>query len=256
MIHDQGDTLDLLTRLYEASGFDVLTAVTGFRAQAYLESDLPIDVVVAPWDAQHPLGGEVYRWALQRRYDLRDQFVFLATEVHPDFDRVVAGRCLAVALSRPAELVRIARAAVKRRSQLEAARDGLAELDGSKPHLLLADDEPVLLAVMGDFLSQSGYAVTRVETGHAAIVLLEHEDFEAIVIDGRMDDGSGADVFRWILAERPHLAERVVFLSGGEADDAQAVPGRPIFRKGQDSHALLAVLHEIVRHARGAPASP
>jgi len=253
VIHGDGDALDLLTRMFEASGFDVVTAVTGFRAQAHLEGDRPIDVVVAPWDLDHPVGGEVYRWALQRRYDLRDQFVFLAAEVHPDFDRLVAGRCLAVALARPAEVVRVALAAVKRRIQLEATRDALAELDTSKPRLLLADDEPVLLAVMGDFLAQSGYAVTRVEAGHAAIVLLEHEDFEAIVVDWQMDDGSGADVYRWILSERPHLAERVVFLSGREADDAQAAAGRPIFRKGQDSHALIAVLHEIVRQVRGEP---
>lgn len=255
VIHDDGSALDLLTRMFEASGCEVVTAVTGFRAQAHLEGERPIDVVVAPWDLEHPVGGEVYRWALQRRYDLRDQFVFLAAEVPPEFDRLVAGRCLAVAMTRPAEVVRVALAAVKRRQQLEATRDALAELDASKPRLLLADDSPALLAVMGDFLSQSGYAVTRVETGHAAIVLLEHEDFEAIVVDWHMDDGSGADVYRWILSHKPHLAERVVFLSEREADVAQVAPERPMFRKGQDSYALITVLHEIVRQVRGEPAS-
>ena len=36
VIHDDGEALDLLTRLFEASGFEVVTAVTGFRAQAHL----------------------------------------------------------------------------------------------------------------------------------------------------------------------------------------------------------------------------
>lgn len=256
VIHDDGDALDLMTRLFEASGFDVITAINSFRAQAHLEGDRPIDVVVAPWTVQHAVGGEVYRWALQRRYDLRDQFVFAGSEVPPEFDQVVAGRCLAVSSARPAEIVRVAVAAVKRRTQLEVTRDALAEIDTSRPRLLLADDEPVLLAVMGDLLAQTGYAVTRVETGHAAIVLLEHSDFEVIVLDWQMDDGTGADVFRWILGERAHLADRVVFLSGGEADDATTVaPGRPMFRKGQDSHALTTVIHEIVRHVRASTAS-
>ena len=78
VIHDEADALDALTRLFEGAGFDVATAVGGFRAQAHLESDRPIDVVVVPWDAAHPVGGEVYRWSLQRRYDLRDGFVFRA----------------------------------------------------------------------------------------------------------------------------------------------------------------------------------
>jgi CheY-like chemotaxis protein len=95
VIHDDGEALDVLTRLFEAAGFEVTTALTGFRAQAHLEGERPIDVVVVPWDAAHPVGGEVYRWSLQRRYDLRDVFVFLAAETPADFDRlVVALQCL------------------------------------------------------------------------------------------------------------------------------------------------------------------
>ena len=253
VIHDDGDALDLLTRLFEASGFDVVTASTGFRAQAHLEGDRPIDVVVAPWDVAHPVGGDVYRWALQRRYDLRDQFVFIASDVPAEFDRLVAGRCLAMSMTRPAEIVRVALAAVKRRDQLEAARDAaVAELDGGKPSLLLADDEPVLLMVMADLFAEAGYAVTRVESGKAAIAFLEREEFDAIVADWHMDDGSGADVYRWLIAVKPWLAERMVFLSSVEGDDTGAVAiGRPMFRKGQDSAALTSVLREIVRQARG-----
>jgi len=251
VIHDDVDALDIMTRLFEASGFDVVTAVSGFRAQAHLEGDRPVSVVVAPWDTQHPVGGEVYRWALQRRYDLRDQFVFVSDEVPADFDQIVAGRCLSVTMARPAEIVRVALAAVKRRSQLETTRDALAEMESTAPRLLLADDEPVLLMVIGDFLAQNGYQVTRVESGHAAIILLHHEVFDAIVSDWQMDDGSGADLYRWLIDQKPGLAERIVFLSDGEDDDPGTIaPGRPMFRKGQDSHALTSVLHEIVRQAR------
>ncbi|MBA3453070.1 MAG: response regulator [Deltaproteobacteria bacterium] len=252
VIHDDADALDVMTRLFEASGCEVVTAVTGFRAQALLEGDRPVSVVVAPWDAEHPVGGEVYRWSLQRRYDLRDQFVFVSSEIPADFDRMVAGRCLSVSMDRPAEIVRVALAAVKRRTQLEATRDALEGVDTTSPRLLLADDEPVLLMVIGDFLVESGFAVTRVESGHAAIVLLHHEDFDTIVSDWQMDDGSGADLYTWIVQKKPELAERIVFLSDGEGDEPGTMaPGRPMFRKGQDSRALTSVLHEIVRQVRG-----
>ncbi len=254
LIHDSIDALDLLTRLFEAGGFDVVTAVTAHRVQAHLEGGRRVDVVVAPWDLAHPVGGEVYRWSLQHRYDLRDQFVFVAAEVPPEFDQLVAGRCLAVTLARPDEIVRVAGAAVKRRVQLEATRDTRSELEGYEPRLLLADDEPVLLMAMGELFAQTGYAVTRVESGHAAIVLLQHEEFDAIVADWHMDDGSGADLYRWLASEKPWLAERIVFLTGGEGDDSGMVaPGRPMFRKGQDSRALTTVLHEIVRQVRTGP---
>ena len=255
IIHDDGDALDVLTQLFEASGFDVLTAVTGYRAQAHLEADRPIEVVVVPWDAAHPVGGEVYRWSLQRRYDLRDGFVFLGAETPPDARRLVAGRCLAVSMARPGEVVRVAIAAVRRRQQLEVARDAAFEhADATRPTLLYADDEPVLLMAISDLFADAGYAVARVESGHGAIARLEHQDFDVIVTDWNMDDGNGADIYRWIAQVKPWLAERVVFLADEEAEDAAVVaPGRPMFRKGQDSHALVAVLREIVRQVRGEP---
>lgn len=254
VIHGDADELDALTRLFEASGFDVITAITGFRAQAHLEGDRRIDVVVAPWDAQYRVGGEVYRWCLQRRYDLRDQFVFVGGDVPPEFDQTVAGRCLAVPAMRPADIMRVAVATVRRRAQLEEMRDAWAETDHGKPRLMLVDDEPVLLMVMGDLLGES-YAVTRVESGHGAITLLATEDFDAIVLDWHMDDGNGADVYRWIIANKPQLADRVVFLSGWEGDDAESVaPGRPMVRKGQDSASLTRILKEIVRQVRGSGA--
>jgi CheY-like chemotaxis protein len=198
---------------------------------------------------------------LPRRYDLRDRFVFLGTEVPEAFDRMVAGRCLLIPMTRPAELVRVALAAVRRRTQVEAQTPAPAsdlDFDESthvrlltQPRLLLAEDEPVLLLVIAEYLEQAGYTVTRVESGHAAIVLLSHDEFDAIVLDWEMDDGSGADVYQWIRGHRPSFGERVVFLSSGDAADADdAALGRPFFRKGQDASALTAVLQAIVHLAR------
>ncbi|HET9625271.1 MAG TPA: response regulator [Kofleriaceae bacterium] len=251
VIHDDGDVLDVLTRLFEAAGFEVVTAITGFRAQAVLEGDRPTDLVVVPWDAQHPVGGEVYRWALHQRYDLRDGFVFLGLEPPPDGSQLVAGRCLWASMARPAEVVRIAIATVARRRRLEAARDAVEVTDAGQPTLLLADDEPALLMAMADLFSDDGFAVARVESGHGAIELLGNLDVDAIVIDWNMDDGTGADVYRWIVLHKPWLAERVVFLSDGESDDAAVVaPGRPMFRKGQDAGALSSAIREILGSAR------
>jgi CheY-like chemotaxis protein len=255
VIHDDGDALDLLTRVFEADGFEVVPAVTGFRAQAHLEGDRQISVVVVPWEAARAVGGEVYRWSLQHRYDLRDRFVFLAAEVPAEFDRLVGGRCLTVPPADPAAIVRVARGTVRQLAQLDAARGrALVGRDAGKPTLLLAEDDPTLLMVMGDLLADAGYEVTRVEGGRAATRTLDGGDFDAIVADLRMDGGGAAELLRWIAATRPHLAERVVFLVGEEGGGAGAVAmGRPIFRKGADSRGLVQALREIVRRVRGEP---
>src|SRR3954470_9950854 len=114
VVHGDGGVLDILTRWFESSGFEVVTATTPFRAQSALEGERPVEVVVAPWDEQHTVGGDIYRWVLANRPDLRSRFVFIAEEVPPEFDAVVGGRCLALSLSDPKEIVRVASGVVRR----------------------------------------------------------------------------------------------------------------------------------------------
>jgi CheY-like chemotaxis protein len=240
------DVLDLLTRWLEANDIDVLTAMTGFRAEAHLEGERPIDAVVAPWDASYTLGGEVYRWVLANRADLRNRFVFIAEEVPPEFDAVVGGRCLAVPLSAVDEIVRVAGAIVRR---VRTPPLGIPIIrDYSKPTLLLVEDDPALLDAMTHLLAEQGYAVTQTEGANQAIDVLSQSDFDAILSDWHIHDGSGADLYGWILDNKPALAARVVFLSEADQDDSH---GRPMFRKGQDSQALVDVLKQISTLVRG-----
>ncbi|HUJ58834.1 MAG TPA: response regulator [Kofleriaceae bacterium] len=247
VIHGDGDVLDLLTRTFEAAGFEVATAVSAFRAQTYLESGRRVDVVVAPWDAARTVGGELYRWGLGHRPDLRNRFVFLSDEVPPGFDALVGGRCLAVPATGLDELVRVANAVVRR---VRTPPRGVPVVI-DRPALLVADDDPAVLAAIGEVLTGAGYAVFEVDGGRAATRALAGRDFDAIVADWQMHDGGGAELYRWIEEHKPALAARVVFLSESDDDDPSLVaPGRPMFRKGQDSRALIDMLRDIVQQAR------
>jgi len=241
VVHGDGDVLDLLTRLFETSGFEVLPAPSAFRAQGQLATR-DIEVVIAPWDDTRPVGGEIYRWVLGHKPELRTRFVFIADEVPAEFDAVVGGRCLAVPLSALDELARVARAVVTR---VRTPPRGLPAFS-DRPTLLVADDDPMLLEAMSGLLHDTGYTVFHAEGGRAAIRALEGRDFDGVVVDWHMHDVGGGDVYRWILANKPGLAARVVFLSGSDEDDSGPVaPGRPMFRKGQDSQALADALQRI-----------
>lgn len=250
VIHGDGAVLDHLTAWFDSADFDVVTAPSAFRAQAVLEGDRPIEVVIAPWDDTRPVGGEIYRWVLANRPDMRSRFVFIADLVPPEFDMIVAGRCLAVPLTAPEEIVRVATSVVRR---VRTPPRGIPVVRGpGRPALLLADDDPLLLHAMAEHLTQDGYAVSQVESVKSATELVEFRDFDAILVDWRMHDGGGVDLYKWILKHKPHLAARVVFLAEADQDDSGPVaPGRPMFRKGQDSQGLMMMLKEIVSRVRG-----
>src|SRR5262245_20059113 len=92
VIHGDGGVLDVLTRWFEVSGFEVVTAHDVHQAQTTLEGEQLIEVVVVPWDEAHPVGGEIYRWVLAHRPGMRSRFVFIADDVPVEFDAVVGGR--------------------------------------------------------------------------------------------------------------------------------------------------------------------
>ncbi|HEX5059989.1 MAG TPA: response regulator [Kofleriaceae bacterium] len=250
VIHGDGDVLDTLTQWLEANGFDVVAAPSGFRAQAHLEGDRPVEVVIAPWDDTHPVGGEIYHWVLKNRPDLRSRFVFIANDVPPEFDAVVGGRCLAVPLAAIEEVIRVASGIVKR---VRTPPRGVPIMfRPGRPGLLLVEDDPLLLTAMADLFSEQGYSVSQVDSLKNALELVEFKDFDVIVADWKMHDGSAATLYKWITKNKPHLAARIVFLSEADLDDSGPIaPGRPMFRKGQDSQALSETLRQIVAQVRG-----
>jgi CheY-like chemotaxis protein len=254
IIHQDGDALDRLTRLFEGRGFDVVTAATAFQANARLDGERAIDVVLALWDDAHSLGGEVYRWVLRHRPKLRGQFVFLGTSAPEGFDQMVGGRCLIVDPDDVIEVVRVTEAASRRSWQLAAAatdESGAVAAYGAdgktpRPRLLLVDDEPVLLQVMAGWFTDVGFAVTQAESGNEAIAELSRAAFDVIVTDWQMEDGSGADLYKWIKVNQPAHIDRVAILADSRIEQIRStLPGVPVFSKGQDADGLIAILRQI-----------
>lgn len=245
LLHHDGQLLDRLTRLFEGRGYAVVLAATVGQAQVHLGGERELDAVVAEWDAEHPAGGEAYRWVLEHRFGLRDRFVFLTEDPPADFDRLVAGRCLTVRPTEVAEIIRVAAATATRSVR---AREGEAQAvwADSGPTLLVADDDPVVLAAMTALLRGAGFAVTAVDSGNAAIAELDRSDAEVILVEWGMANGSGAQVFQWIVTFRPWLVDRIAFLVE-RADEQQVVEaqGQPAFWKGADASGMIEALRRL-----------
>ena len=256
LIHDDGVVLDALTRLLEARAFEVAIAATGFAALTQLQSEREFAVIIAGWDAGGGIGAETYEWVLAHSYDLRNQFVFLASDPPLDFDDVVQGRCLLLHPDDYEEIVRVAVAQARhhrQRATTELPADAIEWSDDAKPSLLLVEDDPMQLFWMKRLLDEVGFSITSVESGNAAIGQLEVADFDVILSDWYMASGSGAELYQWLTRNRPHLVSRCVFMSAviPDEDSNLRAPGRPIIPKGQDSPALVRHLLAIVQEVRG-----
>jgi len=80
--------------------------------------------------------------------------------------------------------------------------------------ILVVDDEPTLLEFLDIYLSEEGYRVERASNGLEAIKMAETRDYDAIITDVMMPVMDGIEFYKELSSVSPHLAGRVIFISG------------------------------------------
>jgi DNA-binding NtrC family response regulator len=86
--------------------------------------------------------------------------------------------------------------------------------------LLVIEDEPSVMTLLRSALERSGYAIVPAPSGVEGLRLLAAGEYLGIITDMRMPGGvTGADVHAWIVAHRPQLAARILFITGDLVND-------------------------------------
>ena len=121
-----------------------------------------------------------------------------------------------------------------------------------RPHILLADDDHELAALLRDFLAREGFDASIAHDADSAIAEARAHDFDAIVLDVMLPGRSGLDVLRELRRESATpvlmltaLAEDIDRILGLElgADDYLPKPCNP--------RELAARLRAVLRRSRG-----
>ncbi len=128
------------------------------------------------------------------------------------------------------------------------------------PRLLLVDDEPNVLYTLELGLAADGLEVLSARTARDALGLVRTAAPDAMILDLRLPDGSGLDVFDAARAIDPHLPV-VVITAHGTTDTAIEAMKRGAFEyllKPVDLHQLQEVVGRALgaRRMRAVPAVP
>jgi DNA-binding response OmpR family regulator len=116
------------------------------------------------------------------------------------------------------------------------------------PRVLLVDDDPQQLQLLGDLLDNAGFISQQANSGRAAVEQLGNGHWDAIVTDQMMADGDGWFVLRQVRAAGQ--AVPVVLLSAALPQRPDGLPADLEFdatlRKPALSEDLLATLWALV----------
>lgn len=123
--------------------------------------------------------------------------------------------------------------------------------------ILHVDDQPALREIVRQALKAFGFAVVSADGVRAAKLALDaRDDLNGALLDVRLPDGSGMDLYEWITANHPRLAGRVAFLTGSvDPDGNQALhaTGCRILSKPFEIIDLSRLAAEWEGAARAAP---
>ena len=125
-------------------------------------------------------------------------------------------------------------------------------MDTDKPRILVAEDDKHILAGLVDALESEGYQVIPAADGSRAVVLLQTQRFDLVILDIMMPGKSGYEVCKIIRATDEDLPVMILTAKGEEIDKVVG------FELGADDYVtkpfgvreLLARIGALLRRSR------
>jgi DNA-binding NtrC family response regulator len=113
--------------------------------------------------------------------------------------------------------------------------------------ILVVDDEPTQLELVGGFLRRQGFEVVEAASGRAAVARLKEEPFDLVLTDQRMPDLSGLDVLEAVRAASPDTAVVIMTAYGTIVTAVSAVKAgaADYLAKPLNLDELLHRIHQI-----------
>ena len=125
--------------------------------------------------------------------------------------------------------------------------------NGSKPQILVVDDDPCIRETLGMLLMSVGYDVAIAENGAHAVSQLNRMVPDLIVTDLNMPQMSGIELISRVRSRYPAIS--IVAMSGDyQGDDVPAgIVADRFYPKGEDPHKLLTTIASLIatNSARG-----
>ena len=120
--------------------------------------------------------------------------------------------------------------------------------------VLIIDDEPAIRQALQRFLRS--YQVSTASNGEEALAMLPGEpEFRVILCDLMMPGHTGIELYQLIKERHPHLAPRIVFMSGGiflpQTQEFLTKLPNPVLEKPFEVESLLHVVKETMSKSKG-----
>jgi DNA-binding NtrC family response regulator len=118
---------------------------------------------------------------------------------------------------------------------------------------LVVDDEAAIGRALELLLTRAGFTVDVVRTGAAAEALLAERHIDCLVLDYRIPDVRGDELYMYAAGAQPHLRGRAIFMTGDITERVHATldeTGCMRMEKPFDVHDMLEAVRRLTDEVR------
>ena len=119
----------------------------------------------------------------------------------------------------------------------------------TRASIMVVDDDPLMCDVLEAMLS-SDYEVSAFTSPRAALATLLESDVDLVLCDVMMPELSGIDLYERLARERPELANRLIFLTGGAFTERARIflnrIARPVLAKPFSRRELVSTIQQTL----------
>src|SRR6478609_4185459 len=129
--------------------------------------------------------------------------------------------------------------------------------DSRETRILVVDDEHSICRALEISFTRAGFEVRAVASAEDAVQLLHHEHFDCLVVDLRMPEMGGDQLFEIAASVQPHLRQRTIITTGDGSERAHeliAACGCATLGKPFDLRELVDLARQLTLRVRDARA--
>jgi diguanylate cyclase (GGDEF)-like protein/PAS domain S-box-containing protein len=113
-----------------------------------------------------------------------------------------------------------------------------------EPAILVVDDNPIKSIALRAMLTPLGHPVVEVDSGHAALAILEHQAFALILMDVRMPTLSGFETARLLRKESGGAHTPIIFITAKGGPEGEAASA---YASGAVDFIFTPILPDVLR---------
>ena len=130
-----------------------------------------------------------------------------------------------------------------------SVEEPIVDAPGHKQWILVVDDEPAIRDLMCQVLTSDGHTADQPADSREAVDMIRNHRYDCIIMDLRMPDISGQQLYQIVADTNPALARKVIFMTGDtvrrETREFLEATGNPVFSKPINTGDLRRQIQEL-----------